>query len=62
MRPLEKRVAAVEAKLTPAVNTSLRVFIPGRDGDVDAFRQRCRDEGARCFMVRFVRPGETTLH
>ena len=62
MRPIEKRVAAVEAKLTPPANASLRIFIPGRDGDVSAFRQRCRDEGARCFVVTFVRSDETTLH
>lgn len=61
MRAIEKRIAAVEDQRgSKDGSSSLRVFLPGRDGDLAAFPQRFRGEGgdAKLIIVRFVRPGD----
>ena len=60
MRPIERRLAAVEAKQAPSAFNH-RVFIPPRGlTDYEAWRQECLEAagGARCMFVEFVKPGE----
>ena len=63
MRPIERRLAAVEAKQGPSAFNH-RVFIPPRGlVDFEAWKQEClRTAGdAKCFFVQFVKPGEVAL-
>lgn len=64
MRPIEKRLAAVEAKMVPAASARPLVFIPPRGlTDYEAWRRECRKKaaGANLAFVRFVSPGDV-LH
>lgn len=62
MRPIERRLAAVEARVAPQGRVGYRLFILPRDEDEAAFRARCETEttGQACRFIRFVRPGDVT--
>ena len=59
MRPIEKRIAAIEAK-APTVGGNIRVFFQPIGADRQAFRRQCEIEapGAHCLIVVFVKPGD----
>ncbi len=60
MRPIEKRLDALEARSLPASRSNLALRFLPRGVDPAAFRQACRTEvgSDRFLVVRFVRPGE----
>ena len=60
MRPIERRIAALEARTTNPIAADYRLFFLPKDGDEVAFRARCEAEapGQRCRFIRFVRPGD----
>ena len=65
MRPIERRLSAVEAKQLPSNSANLRVFVPPRGlADYEVWKQEClRTAGdAKCFFVQFVKPGEGVQH
>lgn len=68
MRPIERRLAAVEARTVNPATAGYRLFFLPKDGDEAAFRARCEAEapGQRCRFIRFVSPNDrvpaTALH
>ena len=59
MRPIEKRIAAQEAK-APTASQAIRVFFQPIGADRQTFRRQCAIDaaGALCLIVVFVKPGD----
>lgn len=60
MRPIERRLAAVEARTTNPAAAGYRLFFLPKDGNEATFRAQCEAEaaGQPCRFIRFVRPGD----